>query len=92
MPSLSGQLSEAEKNQIRKKIDDLWRGGGKNCPVCGSAHWIIGDHIVESPIVTEGVRGFGSGYPSVILISDRCGYTMHFNAIVLGIMKRPAGL
>jgi hypothetical protein len=60
MPGLNGQLSETEKSDIRKKIDDLWRGGSKNCPICGSNKWFLSDHVVETTIVSQGVRGFGS--------------------------------
>lgn len=87
MPGLNGQLSQEEKNQIRQKIDELWRGGAKNCPICGSAKWFLADHVVESQIVSQGVRGFGSAYPAIQLISEPCGYTISFNAVVLGVMK-----
>jgi hypothetical protein len=69
MPELDGRLSRTEKDQIRQRIDELWRGGAKNCPICGSNKWFLSDHVVEAPIVTQGVRGFGSAYPSVLLIS-----------------------
>jgi hypothetical protein len=92
MPDASGKLSAQEKIQIYQKINDLWRGSAKNCPICGSAKWFIADHVVESPIITEGVRGFGAGaYPSVMLISEPCGYTLHFNAVILGVTARPGG-
>ena len=88
MPGLDGRLSQSEKDDIRRRIDELWRGGAKNCPICGSNKWFLSDHVVEAPIVTEGVRGFGSAYPSVLLISEPCGYTLHFNAVILGVAKR----
>jgi hypothetical protein len=87
VPGLNGQLTQDEKNEIRKKIDDLWRGGSKNCPVCGSNKWFLSDHVVEAPIVSQGVRGFGSAYPAIQLISEPCGYTISFNAVILGVMK-----
>jgi hypothetical protein len=87
MPNLDGRFSEAEKSEIRRKIDELWRGSPKNCPICGSNKWFLADHVVEAPIVTQGVRGFGSAYPSVQLISETCGYTVSFNAVILGVMR-----
>jgi hypothetical protein len=93
MPDPSGKLSQAEKDNIRQKIDDLWRGSAKNCPICGSNRWIIADHVVELPIITEGVRGFGaSAYPSVLLISQPCGYTLQFNAVALGVVGPTGGI
>lgn len=87
MPGLDGRLSEAEKDAIRRRIDELWRGSA-NCPICGSSKWIISDHIVDAPIVTEGVRGFGSAYPFILLTSETCGYTLHFSAVILGIAQK----
>jgi hypothetical protein len=88
MPNASGKLLENEKDEIRKKIDALWVGSAKNCPICGSAKWFLADHVVESPIITEGVRGFGAGaYPAVMLVSEPCGYTLYFNAVILGVVK-----
>jgi hypothetical protein len=87
MPDAAGKLSESEKTEIRQKIDRLWIGGPKNCPICQSNQWFIADHIVEAPIITGGI-GFGaSAYPSVLLISQPCGYTIHFNAVILGVRK-----
>ena len=92
MPDASGRLSKLEKESIRQKIDNLWRGSGKNCPICGSNQWFLADHVVEAPIRTEGVRGFSAAaYPSVLLISQPCGYTIQFNAVTLGVMKPIAG-
>jgi len=88
MPDLDGRLSQSEKDAIRQHIDELWRGGAKNCPICGSNKWFLSDHIVEAPIVSQGVRGFGSAYPSILLISEPCGYTIQFNAVILGVMKQ----
>jgi hypothetical protein len=93
MPNERGKLSTSEKDNIQTKINELWRGGAKNCPICGSNHWILGDHVVESPIITEGARGFGAGaYPSVMLISKPCGYTIYFNAVILGVITSPPGV
>jgi hypothetical protein len=50
MPDIAKKLSECEKTEIRQKIDSLWVGSAKNCPVCGSNQWFIADHIVEAPI------------------------------------------
>jgi hypothetical protein len=90
MPNAGGKLSDGEKTDIQVKINELWRGSAKNCPICGSNQWFLGDHIVESPIITEGVRGFGAGaYPAVMLISRPCGYTLFFNAVILGVLSKP---
>jgi hypothetical protein len=89
MPDDRGMLSAAEKRDLIDKINKLWVGSAKNCPICGSNKWVLADHLVSAPIVTAGagITIGGPSYPSVQLISEPCGYTIHFNAVVLGIVK-----
>jgi hypothetical protein len=89
MPNDQGVLSESEKRDIIDKINKLWTGSQKNCPICGSNNWIIGDHVVSSQIVTAGagIMIGGPAYPAVLLISQPCGYTLQFNAVILGVLK-----
>jgi hypothetical protein len=92
MPDSGGKLTQSEKDEIRRKIDQLWVGSAKNCPVCGSNKWFLADHIVEAPIINQDFRGFGgSAYPAVLLISEPCGYTLSFNAVILGVVRRQGG-
>jgi hypothetical protein len=92
MPDAGGKLSENEKTAIREKIEKLWIGGGKNCPICGSNRWVIADHLVE-PEIARGWGGVHTGpiYPMVMLVSEPCGYTMLFNAATLGVVSRYGG-
>lgn len=93
MPDDQGRLSETEKREITQKIAKLWVGSAKNCPICGSNDWILADHLVSAPIITAGagITIGGPTYPSVQLISQPCGYTLHFNAVILGVIKSPGG-
>ncbi len=92
MPDSRGRLSETEKTEIATKIYAVWTGSAKNCQICGSNKWFVADHVVELPIINEGTRGFGGGaYPSVLLISDPCGFTLSFNAVSLGVIKKHGG-
>jgi hypothetical protein len=91
MPDAGGRLSDEEKQEITKKIQALWVGSAKNCPICGSAKWIVADHLTESRVALVGGVFAGPSYPMVMLISDPCGYTINFNALILGIMKKMEG-
>jgi hypothetical protein len=93
MPDDLGLLSEAEKRQIIEKINKLWIGSAKNCPICQSNKWTLADHIVSSNIATAGAGLIVGGptYPCVMLISEPCGYTIYFNAVVLGVVTPPGG-
>ena len=88
MPNDQGVLSESEKRDAGERINKLWTGS-KNCPICGSNKWIIADHLISSQIVTAGagIMIGGPSYPAVLLISEPCGYTLQFNAVILGVLK-----
>ena len=90
MPDDAGKLTDAEKQLVSDWI-------GKNaspdlkCPLCGDSGWIIGGHLVQ-PITLGGKMGLmlgGVGYPQVMLISQKCGHTLFFNAVVIGLVKTP---
>jgi hypothetical protein len=87
MPDHTGRLSESEKNDISQKIQRLWVGSAKNCPICGSNNWVIADHVVAPiPSGGGGIMIGGPSYPMVMLISQPCGYTIMFNAVLLGVI------
>jgi len=93
MPDDNGKFSEIEKTEIRKKIEKLWTGSAKNCPICGSNRWTIAEHLVEPNIA----RGWGGilqttpVYPMVMLVSEPCGYTILFNAATLDAIRKYGG-
>ena len=87
MPDQAGLLSEAEKKDITQKLQRLWMGS-QICPICGSNNWTIADHVV-APLSLGGGGGLtvgGPSYPLILLISQPCGYTIAFNALVLGVI------
>jgi hypothetical protein len=91
MPEQDGRLTKDEKDDLIRKILSLWKAP-HNCPVCGDQNWIIGDHLVQ-PVTLGASRSImlaGTGYPQVMLISSKCGYTMFLNAVVLGAVPPEA--
>lgn len=92
MPDVDGKLSGEEKTKAIAWVTSHVKGAIV-CPVCGSAEWTLGDHVV-SPIALGGggnVRLGGPGYPQVMLISQNCGHTIYINAIVAGIVSPDPG-
>src|SRR2546425_13340153 len=86
MPDNDGKLTEEEKQRILNWTKEHWKGQ-VNCPICASPNWIIGDHVVL-PITLgkdSNLMLGGPGYPQVMLVSQPCGYTIFFNAVVIGI-------
>lgn len=86
MPDAKGTLSPEEKTKIQQWFSTEGRKLPA-CPFCGKPNWIAGDHLV-TPIIFSGGSNLmigGASYPQVMLISEGCGYTQYFNAVVIGI-------
>jgi hypothetical protein len=88
MPDTDGKLTQDEKQRVIQRITSAWHEP-RFCPYCGSPQWLVGDHLVQPVTLGANVSmmiGGGIGYPQVMLISAGCGYTVFFNAVVLGIL------
>ena len=83
MPDSSGRLTPEEKETVRQWIDSNWTGSDF-CPISGHNDWIIVDHIVR-PIAGSTLLS-GSNYPQVMLVCQGCGYTIYFNAVLMGLV------
>jgi hypothetical protein len=89
MPDAQGKLTPAEKQTVQSRLIALGWTGRAGCPVCGDNQWTIADHFVQ-PITRGAANSLnlgGPGYPQVMLISNKCGYTMYFNAVVIGLFR-----
>ena len=89
MPDKTGKLGKDDEAAIAKWFakypDANW-----NCPICGKNDWSLAEDIV-SPMALGSdhfpkMSRDASVYPHIMLISP-CGYTMHLNAITIGIVK-----
>jgi predicted nucleic-acid-binding Zn-ribbon protein len=67
-----------------KKFDEFWEGPVK-CPVCNTYAWHFGEDLVHLFHFNVFGEQEASGYPSVVVICNKCGYTMLFNARKLGL-------
>ena len=71
-------------------IEDNWVGK-KECAICGNSGWLMGEVVGEMRHLNNSSRwmpNFGSSYPMIVLSCENCGYTLLFNAIVLGLMDQ----
>jgi ribosomal protein S27AE len=101
MPDKDGKLSPEEKQRAIDWVNVRWVGQNQACPICGDGHWIIGDHLVQPLTVgpENSIQLGGAGYPQVMLISVKCGYTRFLNAVLIGLVggtpppdeKKPEG-
>lgn len=87
MPNKDGTLTDEEKGRVR---DHLQAQGIPLpiCPFCGRRDWIVGDHLVQAVTLGQNaeLKLGGIGYPQVMLISPKCGYTALMNAVIAGVL------
>lgn len=89
MPDVDGKLTPEERAKVEAWLEKQdWFREGK-CPICGDDHWAVGDHIVQ-PIRFGPMAFGGPSYPQVMLISNKCGYTLYFNAVIMGLLPAAA--
>ncbi len=78
---------EMNLEQMRQAID--WIEGyhqNRSCPICASQTWVVVDHLVQAPVYSMTATTSGTTYPQVLLVCNTCGYTLSFNAVVMGIV------
>jgi hypothetical protein len=90
MPDEKGRLTPTEKQSVTSWIHKYSKGRGLICPVCESKIWQIANHLLQPSTLTGGMNLAlgGLGYPAVQLVSVPCGYTVTFNAVVLGLAPK----
>lgn len=87
MPDYKGQLSEQEYDRA---LAHFQRFRIRNCPVSNDNNWILGDYLVHTPNHSGQYPAVGGPYYLYLPITcQTCGYTMLFNAVVVGLI--PAG-
>jgi hypothetical protein len=87
MPSVYGQLTADEKNKVLEWLRVNWVTP-QNCPICKDDNWFVADHVVYPMNYAGGSIVGGPAYPQVMVVSTKCGYTMYFNAAMIGIATR----
>jgi len=91
MPDSSGKLTLEEKQKVTQWIVEHWSVVTTSCPICGSKDWELSEHLVQPLTFSTGsVLVGGASYPQAMLISKKCGYTMYFNVMVMGIVQPPS--
>ena len=53
------------------------------CPICATRNWAVGDDLIRlrSPKLI-------AKHPCIVVTCSQCGYTIFFNAHVMGIMPK----
>ncbi len=91
MPDKDGKLSEADRQKISNWLNKRWRAQ-RNCTVCGTNNWSIGEHVVTTARLNNKgqILMSGAAYPYVMVICNYCANTMAFNAPMLGLVENKA--
>lgn len=84
MPDERGRLNKSELEKAKEWLDGKWESI-HGCSVCGSDSWQIIDYLV-TPVSFPNILRAGELFPQVMVICTYCGYTIYFNAIVMGIV------
>jgi predicted nucleic-acid-binding Zn-ribbon protein len=87
MPDDAGNLTATEFVLFERWLDSHWRKPHP-CPVCGTDGWGTGGQIVV-PITmgsNSSLRVGGQIVPQVFVLCHNCGYTMFFNAVLIGLL------
>ena len=88
MPDEQSRLTAADQIAVNTWLRAHWTQGFK-CPVSGHENWVVGDYVVQSPLMspTTGFPVPGLTYPFVPVFCGACGYTLFFNAVMIGIWR-----
>jgi hypothetical protein len=77
-------LSEEQKQEIIDRLTE--RGVPKQCPMCATNKWVLGDGYVTQPLQGN-LKGYnigGAAIPAIPVICTNCGFiSMH----ALGVLK-----
>ncbi len=84
MPDENSVLTQVERNTINTWYQANWVN--RKCPVCGSLQFTLADHVVMPMLYSPYLSISGIQYPQIMIICQRCGLTLYFNAITVGII------
>lgn len=82
------KLTPEQKDLVVKWLNEKSAFKTPECPFCRSNKWGVADHLVAAPTMSPsaGLLLGGRMYPHVMVVSEPCGHTVFFNAIVIGLL------
>lgn len=85
MPDSFGKLTPQEKEKATNWVNTRW-ATKSTCPICATRKWVVGDYLVQVNIY--GPAAFipsAPVFPHAQVFCGTCGYTIFFNAVMIGI-------
>jgi hypothetical protein len=87
----AGKLNQEQKDRVIDWFNKKWTARSKDCPICTTNGWELSEYVVQpvtqSPVGQMNLGG-APAYPAVLLICKTCGYTMAFNAVMIGLFAK----
>lgn len=84
-------LNESQKNLIQQRLYSVWKAE-RNCPICISSRFWCVKSVVEVRDFNEGNLPHGAAITPIVNVAcANCGYTVLFNAILLGVVDPDIG-
>jgi predicted nucleic-acid-binding Zn-ribbon protein len=90
MPEKNGYtLTDGEKQAVLHWLKTKWKsnaGATAQCPMCGTHHWEIYSHVVQTRTWTGGnMLAGGFVDPCIVVTCRNCGNSVFLNADKVGI-------
>lgn len=81
------KLDDKQKERLIEYMENKWPEP-QTCPICKNTEWGISDTIFEIREFFDGKMIIsGTSIPLIASTCRSCGYTVLFNAIILGFVK-----
>ena len=89
MPDISGHLSSIEIAAIQQWMKDRHGGTPFPCPVSRHTDWHINEYVYQNivfPLQSQSTSLISPlSWPVVQVVCGGCGYTIYFNAGLIGL-------
>jgi len=96
MPDINGVLTQEERAKIDTWFKKNWATPPK-CPMCDSHYFILADHVIMPTVYSQMTAVYvgefipsqisSMNYPQIMLMCDKCGFVLHFNAVKVGLWE-----
>jgi predicted nucleic-acid-binding Zn-ribbon protein len=78
-------LDQNQSNTLQKHLNKI--GFRPQCQACGANNWAPGEIITPPVYSGGGIQIGGPNVPMVQVICEKCGYVVHFAAVLVGLLR-----
>ena len=87
MTTVQESVKQENAKRVRAWLDEHWQGQ-HSCAICHSSRWVEDGMIGVVELMHHSGRRMGdSAYPLVVVTCETCGYSLLFNAAVIGLVQ-----